>query len=31
MSVREGLEFEPTIESDTCHFNHVIEQLPRLC
>lgn len=27
MSVREGLEFESTIESDTCHFNHIIEQL----
>lgn len=27
MSVREGLEFESAIESDTCHFNHIIEQL----
>ncbi len=27
MSVREGLEFETDIESDTCHFNHIIQQL----
>lgn len=27
MSVREGLEFESDIESDTCHFNTIIEQL----
>ena len=27
MSVREGLEFESDIESDTCHFNHIVEQL----
>lgn len=27
MSVREGLEFESAIESDTCHFNHIIQQL----
>ena len=27
MSVREGLEFETTIESDTCHFNDIIQQL----
>ncbi|MBK8516975.1 MAG: hydrogenase expression/formation protein HypE [Saprospiraceae bacterium] len=27
MSVREGLEFETTIVSDTCHFNDIIEHL----
>jgi len=27
MSVREGLEFESAIESDTCHFNHIVQQL----
>ncbi|NBC25072.1 MAG: hydrogenase expression/formation protein HypE [Bacteroidetes bacterium] len=27
MSVREGLEFESAIESDTCHFNHIIPKL----
>jgi hydrogenase expression/formation protein HypE len=27
MSVREGLEFETTIESDTCHFNDIVQQL----
>lgn len=27
MSVREGLEFETTIESDTCHFNNIVQQL----
>lgn len=27
MSVREGLEFEADIESDTCHFNGIVEQL----
>ena len=27
MSVREGLDFETTIESDTCNLNHTISQL----
>ncbi len=27
MSVREGLEFESAIESDTCHFNHIVPEL----
>lgn len=27
MSVREGLEFDTTIESDTCHFNDIISTL----
>lgn len=27
MSVREGLEFESAIVSDTCHFNHIVQQL----
>ncbi|MEM6963140.1 MAG: hydrogenase expression/formation protein HypE [Bacteroidota bacterium] len=27
MSVREGLEFETTIESDTCNLNHVVKEL----
>lgn len=27
MSVREGLEFETTIESDTCNLNHTVEAL----
>lgn len=27
MSVREGLEFESDIASDTCHFNHIIQDL----
>ncbi|MEM1318887.1 MAG: hydrogenase expression/formation protein HypE [Bacteroidota bacterium] len=27
MSVREGLEFETTIESDTCNLNHVVKGL----
>lgn len=27
MSVREGLEFETTIESDTCNLNHAVKEL----
>jgi hydrogenase expression/formation protein HypE len=27
MSVRNGLEFETTITSDTCHFNHIVPDL----
>jgi hydrogenase expression/formation protein HypE len=27
MSVREGLEFETAIESDTCHFNHIVPKI----
>lgn len=27
MSVREGLQFESAIESDTCHFNHIVPAL----
>jgi hydrogenase expression/formation protein HypE len=30
MSVREGLEFETTIQSDTCHFNDIISKMAEL-